>query len=49
MKTDKDTKKEVLPKQMWVCYRCNLTFEAHSVATLHTTLSGHRICKYDNH
>ena len=27
--------------QHWICYRCHLTFEANSIASIHTALSGH--------
>jgi hypothetical protein len=49
MKSGIDTEKEVSLTKLWICYRCNLTFENQSVASLHTILSGHRTCKCNHH
>ena len=40
-----DTKKVASLTKKWVCFRCNLTFENQSLASLHTSLSGHHTCK----
>ncbi len=48
-RTDGPRTDKQLNMQMWVCYRCSLTFDAIHLANLHANLCGHETVTVNNH